>query len=706
MQTETNFSKAVATEKKKPDSIGAEYEIARQQFHLFTRAYDAGHKEYLDIKKKCNDFYIGGLRQWDPSDLAKLAAEGRPALTINMILSTVNVVLGEQIGRRVDIQYKARKDATAESAISLTKLAMAVCDANQFHWLESQVFADGLIEERGWYDVRMNFDDNIEGEAEITSVDPGDVIPDPDGLEYDPKTWKEVWRTRWYSIEEIEASYGKEKADSLMSIAENGGHFGNESIRRLKNTFGDVNSTNTASFQHMYDEKEDRFLLKVRVIERQFFKNTLVYSLINPQSGEKRDLPPGTTKEIAKQLADSFQVAVHQQIKPRVYWRITADRYVLHDEWSIYKSFTLVPYFPYFRRGTPFGMVRNLLSPQEQLNKLSSQELHIVNTTANSGYIVEKGALHGMTADELRANGSKTGVVIEVNPGRMGGIEKIKPNTIPTGIDRITQKSANNIKEISGVSDAIRGMETGEVSGVALESKERRGQVQIQVPIDNLSRTRHLVARKLLELFHDFYTNERIVYYTNDMEPGQPSESITVNEMQEDGSIKNDITTGVYDIVISTLPARDNFRDTQFAEALNLRNVGVRIPDYRVIQYSNLAHKDEVANEVRQLEGLGETSPEQQAMQERQMEATIADLEAEVQKKLAAAQELNTKAELNVAKAKETAASPELVQRGMEYKDVADKRGIDLRERLGTLSAINKLDVTDLATRLKNGAKK
>ena len=62
-------------------------------------------------------------------------------------------------------------------------------------------------------------------------------------------------------------------------------------------------------------------------------------------------------------------------------------------------------------------MVRNLISPQEQLNKISSQELHIVNTTANSGWIVESGSLTGMTADDLEEHGAETGLVLEYNRG-------------------------------------------------------------------------------------------------------------------------------------------------------------------------------------------------------------------------------------------------------------------------------------------------
>ena len=99
-------------------------------------------------------------------------------------------------------------------------------------------------------------------------------------------------------------------------------------------------------------------------------------------------------------------------------------------------------------------MVRNLLSPQEQLNKISSQELHIVNTTANSGWMVESGSLVGMTTDDLEEHGAETGLVVEYARGTNPPM-KISPNTIPTGLDRIAQKAAANIQSISGINESM-----------------------------------------------------------------------------------------------------------------------------------------------------------------------------------------------------------------------------------------------------------
>ena len=151
--------------------------------------------------------------------------------------------------------------------------------------------------------------------------------------------------------------------------------------------------------------------------------------------------------EWKKKFAKKYGLSVVSKVIRKVRWTVTCDRIVLHDDWSPYKDFTVIPFFAYFRRGKPFGMVRNLLSPQEQLNKIASQELHIVNTTANSGWMIEAGSLVGLSPDDLEEHGAETGLVLEYQRGTTPPA-KIQPNTIPTGLDRIGQKAADNIKSI------------------------------------------------------------------------------------------------------------------------------------------------------------------------------------------------------------------------------------------------------------------
>ena len=62
--------------------------IASNQWDRYVRARDNGHAQYIDLAKRCDAYYRGD--QWQEEDISALEAEGRPALTINTILPTVN----------------------------------------------------------------------------------------------------------------------------------------------------------------------------------------------------------------------------------------------------------------------------------------------------------------------------------------------------------------------------------------------------------------------------------------------------------------------------------------------------------------------------------------------------------------------------------------------------------------------------------------
>ena len=465
-------------------SKAEEHELAKKQWASYVRARDNGHQDYIEIAKQCDAFYRG--QQWDAADLSSLDDQGRPALTINTILPTINTVLGEQSTRRMDVNFKPRGRGQQEVADVLNKLFIQISDNNKLEWVEAQVFSDGLIQDRGWFDVRVDFDDHIQGEVRLTAKDPLDILIDPDAKDYDPRTLNEVFETRWMSLDEIEETYGQKKADRLRITIEQGSVLGTDSVEYEEMRYGNTHTGVEYNQGNTTNPEENRALRSVRVVERQYYRLKECMFFVDSLTGDLREIPYNWGKRKREQFADQFGLEILTKTVRKVRWTTTADLVVLHDEWSPYDHFTLVPYFPYWRRGRPFGMVRNLISPQEQLNKISSQELHIVNTTANSGWIVETGSLNGMNADDLEEHGAETGLVLEFNRGS-NPPAKIPPNQIPSGLDRISQKAALNIKTISGISDAMLGTDSPEVSGVAIQAKQNRGALMIQVPLDILT---------------------------------------------------------------------------------------------------------------------------------------------------------------------------------------------------------------------------
>jgi hypothetical protein len=665
-----------------------ETDKARVQYLQFKRAFDHGHDEFIRKADRFDAFYAG--EQWAEEDLQRLHETRRPALTLNMILPTINTVMGEQSTTRVDISFKPRGNGDQETADTLAKVALQVQDQNKFDWVESEVFQDGLITGRGYFDIRLDFEDDIRGEIRIKSRDPREVVLDPEAKEYDPRTWKRVFTQQWVTLEDIERMYGKEKRDKLEFVGLNNSHYGRDSmvVDTRKNTFGELDGTAHGYYDAVDDDDNARSIRSIRLIEQQHKQLAKQKFFIDYRTGDMSPIPESWEDDKIMAVQQQFGLGIMERFAERIRWTVTADCVELYDDWSIYDDFTIVPYFPYFRRGKPFGMVENLISAQEQLNKVSSQELHVVNTTANSGWTVEDGTLVNMDEHELAQRGAETGLVL-VHARGSNPPQKIQPNQIPSGLDRIGQKAAINLRSISGVNDGMLGDTSAEISGIALKQKQARGQIQIQVPLDNLAKTRHLVAERMLRMIQKFYTEERVLRIVNDMLPGQMAEEqvLTVNQMLPDGRILNDLTIGTYDVVVSTIPNRDSFDESQFAEAIQLRELGVMIPDHVIVEYSHLARKQELAELLKGMNGFNEPTEEEQQLMQMQQEMQLKAAQLELGKLEGEVMELQARAQLQAAKAESLGAEEQARMDELEAKIAMKREELQTRIQLAMLTA-------------------
>ena len=106
----------------------------------------------------------------------------------------------------------------------------------------------------------------------ISTKDPLDILIDPDAKEYDPKTWNEIFETKWMSLDQIEEQYGHGKADKLRVAAEYGNTMGQDSVEYEETRYGDTYTGVEYNQGSTTNPEENRQLRAVRVIERQYYQ--------------------------------------------------------------------------------------------------------------------------------------------------------------------------------------------------------------------------------------------------------------------------------------------------------------------------------------------------------------------------------------------------------------------------------------------------
>lgn len=575
-------------------------EVVRANWLRYEYGMNRGHRDYVGEARILDGFFHGGgvdsngnLKpggQWRAEDLEALREERRPAYEFNDIKPAVLAAVGYQINNRADISFRPRSSSATDDAARLrSQVAMQIADNCRLPWSETEVFLDGMVKRAGYFDCRMDFEDSILGELRIGSLDPEDVIPDPDSRSYDPAQWADVIIRRWLSLDEIEMFYGREARNAVRENDIRGGddYYVGLGDNSPPAGFGDAQTSDHS------DAKIDRVL----VIDRQVRVLTMcdvaiIGTDVRILSGDEPD-------SLIAHLNDVGAIFTQRRMR-RVRWIVSTQRTLLHNEWSPYDRLTVVPFFPYFMRGTRRSMVDAGIGAQQALNKGMSQMIHIINSTANSGWQYEEGQLSHMMVEHLEQYGAASGLLIERKPGTPP-LSKIQPNQIPQGVANIITTANDMLKSVT-VPDAMRGNRFGDESGVAIQSRQHASQQILAVPLDSLSRTRNMVAGWIDYAISKYYDSERVMRISRrDSYGREKSEVITINQYDsEQDAWVNDLTAGEYDVVVTNAPVSVTYENSQYMQAIEMREKGIGLSDETIIRMSNLADRHEIADRMTQ----------------------------------------------------------------------------------------------------------
>ena len=184
--------------------------------------------------------------------------------------------------------------------------------------------------------------------------------------------------------DEIEQRYGRAARVKVEESQDSSPDFGDLDDETERSKFG------MYSQGSIYDAfKEDGHgFRRYRIIDRQQWVYELTKCLVYPMSGDVVMMDTLAEDSIADALRPGAVEA--KRMRRRIKWTASTWSKVLHDDYSPYDHFTVVPYFGYFRRGKTRGMVDNAIGPQEVINKAVSQFVHILNSSANGGWLVEE----------------------------------------------------------------------------------------------------------------------------------------------------------------------------------------------------------------------------------------------------------------------------------------------------------------------------
>jgi hypothetical protein len=546
--------------------------------------------------------------QWSQEDLAKLQAEGRPAVTFNRTAPMVDAVSGLEINNRQSVRYYPREIGDVKPNEILTATADWIRDGSDTEDEESEAFKDAAICGVGVTETRMDYEDDPDGRVIDDRRDPLMVFPDPHSKKRSYKDARYVFHAEWTDKADIEARWpNKEVAWADDDLGQN--------------TPGDGDK----SFLYDGDNPDlDIQKDKALVLHYQCWKRETYYRLFDPFQQKNVELTEDEFKKLEKngkkaglsfERADSAgenDIAYVKQAK-KVFYRgfYCGSTELEHSRSPIQSGFT----FKFItakrdrNKNCWYGIVRVLMDPQRWANKWLSQVLHIINTNAKGGAFVEEGALvDKRKAEEQWASASPLILLTE------GSIDKVKertPGAFPAGLDRLMHFAFESMPFVTGINLEMLGLASREQAGV-LEQQRRKSAMAILAPLFSSHREfRKEKGRLYLEFIEKFIPEGKLVRIVGEDKAVQYVPFVKSPDVHK------------HDVVVDESPDSPDFKDQVWAglnEILpHLIRQGVPIPA-EVLAYSPLP--SEVAEALQKaMQGSQPLPPEVQQQIEQMQKA-------------------------------------------------------------------------------------
>lgn len=620
------------------------------------------------------DFYDG--LQWDDRDIEILRERGQAPLVFNKIAQHINWILGTERRTRVDFKVQPRKDNQEPEARAKTELLKFVSDVNKAQFKRSRAFSDTMKVGIGWLEDGIRSDPRDEPLFSRTESW-RNMWWDALAQESDLSDARYIFRVKWVDTDITEAMFPDRKAqvkqsarqDDLLFHEEDDefnftslypDHQGGHPIFNRGRSFLDAsfNIGNRRSRNKLvecwYRQPTPGTFLRTRP------HALMVPELLNGLQGINGMQFDENSPE-QNRLIENGMASTYDAVKMMVWVAIWSGESLLQDVQSPYEHdrFPFTPIWAYRRNrdNMPYGPIRNMRDPQEDLNKRQSKALFILSTNQLIG---DEDAFEDW--DEAAEEAARPDGVLKHKRGATFEINR----NIDLAVEHVTlmQQDMQFLESASGVTEENLGEVTNTNSGTAINLRQTQGSVVTATLFDNLREAIQHQGETQLSLIEQFYNEPKIIRITNDV---KRTEFVGVNQLgqSDDGElfVDNPITESQADFIVDTQDFRESIRLAMFDQLMEMTTrldpqVTMQILDL-IIDLSDLPGKDELVRRIRRING--QTDPddperdkieaEADAKTEEQEDRANRAAEATIAKDLATAGKSDATAAADTAKA-------------------------------------------------------
>lgn len=608
-------------------------------------------------------FYAGEVSLW--SELyPNLPANRRRLFNFNRIRRIINMVSGHQRRNRKSMIAIPVEDASQETADQFSKILSHMGEKGDVLKTISESFQGAMVSGMNllhiWNDYR---DDPVSGTLRVDNCEYNSFLIDPYFRKADLSDCNGIWKRSYLTKKEC-ISLLPNHADEIINISPNA-------------------TGKDSKFQYMpenYGWSYKDLLAYDEFYYRDYRKTKM---LVDTETGETLEWRSDDEQKLKEYIRTYPQVIVEETQVPTVHMAVVVQGRVLYrgpNPLGI-DRYPFVPMFAYYNPQIPYyylrvqGMVRDLRDAQYLYARRKVIELDILESQINSGWIYKEDAL--VNPKDVFLAGQGRGLALK-DSAQMSDVQQIQPPQIPPSMFQMSEQLAKEVMEVSGVNEELLGSANDDKAGVLAMLRQGAGLTTLQPLFDQLDSTQELLGRVLIEAVQVNYTPGKI-------------QKIIGEEPAEEFYNKN---FGKYGCRVEDGLNTATQKQMQFAQLLQMRELGVQIPDDLLIKSSTLQNKDDLVEAIQAQQQAAqeqEQAQQQAAMQEQQARTELAQARAIADKGLGV--ERMSRVQENQALAVERRAEAEKDHFGAVLnfvKAMKELDGLDIAnlERLISLSRV------------------
>jgi hypothetical protein len=536
------------------------------QVRCWLKESHGAKREKLDRRKRDRRIHDG--EQWDESDVKAARDVKRPALTLNLMLSLIQAIEGEERSNRKAIKFYGNEEQDENCATGLNRIMKWIEKSCGGEFALSTAFRNAAIAGEDWLGVEVDYYEDAEGKICLVQVDDEEIFDDPLDVSETANKGRYLIRCKMWAEDEIEAKW----PESLASLHQRS--FGTDSgMEGDRSGYRDIYLApdDTGSLK-LYDSKQKRWA----VIECWWHQIVPGHIVANPQTGllEEYDAkefealvaqreqeqmaamqarvdhalapapmmptpmgPMAAPKPPAPEIPPAIE-AIERPIRRFFQAFICGDKLLERKASPIegLKRFPYVPIRAYLKKDSKeyFGFIRPAIDPQLQYNVEQSVLTQLEQLMPKSSWMAPKGAFHNK--QDWMAKLAQPGQLLEYNAAR-GKPEPIQPPSISRHFAEMAMLRPQQVREISGVPLEMSGNRNGADTGVVIDKRSKAGRTALTGFFDHYRATKIELGRVLLCYIQQFVSVGRKIRVI-----GEEGKAEYVEMTQDMRSLRYDIT--------------------------------------------------------------------------------------------------------------------------------------------------------------------